>query len=196
MGLDMTFTELKFLVRSDLHRYAGTTSLPIFLHHYVRTPGFRYSFYMRLCAFLAKRPLLRYGVRHLCLLKLNRLGVRFGISIPYTTSVGPGLYIGHHGGIVVNDEAVIGRNCNLSHDVTIGQSNRGARRGCPQIGDNVYIAPGSRLIGRITVGDHAAIGANAVVTRDVPAHAVVAGIPAEVISMEGSAGYVNRTDYR
>lgn len=191
----MTFKELRYLIRSDLHRYAGTTSLLVFLRHYFGTPGFRYSFYLRLCAFLAKQPLLRHGVRQIFLFKLNRIGVRFGISIPYTTSIGPGLYIGHHGGIVVNDEAIIGRNCNLSHDVTIGQSNRGPRRGCPLIGDNVYIAPGSRLFGRIVVGNNAAIGANAVVTRDVPDHAVVAGVPAKVISFDGSAGYVNRIDY-
>lgn len=150
---------------------------------------------MRLCRYLASRPFFRLGLRHVISFKLARLEVRYGISIPYTTRIGPGLYIGHFGGIVINPEAVLGRNCNISHGVTIGQTNRGPRKGCPTLGDNVYIGPGAVLIGRIVIGSNVAIGANSVVTRDVPDHAVVAGIPGAVISRNGSAGYVNRTDY-
>ncbi len=63
------------------------------------------------------------------------------------------------------------------------------------IGNNVFIGAGAKIIGRIHVGDGAAIGANAVVTRDVPAGVAVAGVPARVVSEQGSEGYVNRTDY-
>ncbi|MGE5865508.1 MAG: serine O-acetyltransferase, partial [Rhizobacter sp.] len=106
-----------------------------------------------------------------------------------------GFYIGHFGGIVVNGESVIGKNCNISQGVTLGQANRGRNKGCPIVGDNVYIGPGAKLVGAVRIGDNVAIGANAVVTRDVPDNAVVVGIPARVISHEGSAGYVNNTDY-
>lgn len=191
----MTFRAFRFLVRSDLFRYEGHTSAMVFIRHYVRTPGFRYSFYMRLCQYLATHPLFRLGLRHAISLKLTRLDIRYGISIPYTTRIGPGLYIGHFGGIVVNPDAVLGRNCNLSHGVTIGQSNRGTRKGCPSIGDNVYIGPGAVLIGRIKIGNDVAVGANSVVTHDIPDHAVVAGVPGKVISLNGSTGYVNRIDY-
>ena len=61
------------------------------------------------------------------------------------------------------------------------------------MGDNVYIAPGSKLIGGITLGNGTAVGANAVVTKDTPENAVVVGIPAEVISLKGSGEYVIRT---
>jgi len=109
--------------------------------------------------------------------------------------VGSGLYIGHFGGIHINGFAVIGNNCNIQQDVTLGKVNRGARAGAPVIGNNVFIGAGAKILGRIHVGDGAAIGANAVVTRDVPAGMAVAGVPARVISDQGSAGYVNRTNY-
>ena len=63
------------------------------------------------------------------------------------------------------------------------------------IGRNVYIGPGAKIVGAVHVGDDVAIGANCVVTDDVPDHAVVVGVPGRVISFDGSAGYVNRTDY-
>ena len=109
--------------------------------------------------------------------------------------MGAGLYIGHFGGIHVNEGAVIGNNCNIQQDVTLGKANRGKKAGAPVIGNNVFIGAGAKIIGRIHVGDGAAVGANAVVTKDVPAGAAVAGVPARVVSEQGSEGYVNRTDY-
>jgi serine O-acetyltransferase len=79
--------------------------------------------------------------------------------------------------------------------VTLGKVNRGEKKGYPVIGDNVYIGPGAKIVGKIKIGNHVAIGANCVVTRDIPDHGVVVGIPGEVISFEGSSGYINKTDY-
>jgi serine O-acetyltransferase len=79
--------------------------------------------------------------------------------------------------------------------VTIGQSNRGKRKGCPTIGNEVYIGPGAKIFGNIKIGNNVAIGANSVVTRDIPDNAVVVGIPGNVISYNGSDGYINRIDY-
>ena len=120
---------------------------------------------------------------------------KFGCSIPHSKSIGRGLYLGHIRDIVINERAVIGENCNISQGVTIGQANRGRRKGTPVIGCNVYIGPGAKIVGAVQVGDHVAIGANCVVTDDVPDYAVVVGVPGRVISFEGSAGYVHRTDY-
>jgi len=90
---------------------------------------------------------------------------------------------------------VIGKNCNISHQVTLGIANRGTHKGVPIIGDNVYIGPGAKIIGDINIGNNVAIGANCVVTKDVPDNAVVVGVPGKVISYEGSMGYVNKTNY-
>ena len=125
-------------------------------------------------------------------IKILLMQRHYGIQIPESTRIGEGFYIGHFGTIVVNAKAVIGKNVNISQGVTIGVANRGRHKGVPIIGDSVYIGPGAKIIGNIVVGNNVAIGANAVVVSDVPENACVAGIPAKVISMNGSEGYVNR----
>jgi serine O-acetyltransferase len=191
----MTWSRCRGLIRSDLWRYTGTCGVAAWLKCFFCIPGFRYTVLLRFYAYARHALWCQLGVRHLTVLLLRHYGIGFGIDISRDTQIGSGLYIGHYGGIVVNSAVVIGNNCNLSHGVTLGQSNRGDRAGCPTIGDNVYIAPGAKVIGRIHVGDHAAIGANAVVVEDVPAGGVVGGVPARVISSGGSEGYINRTDY-
>lgn len=117
-----------------------------------------------------------------------------GIDIPVDADIGPGLYIGHYGGIVLHPRTVLGENCNLSQGVTIGEGGRGENRGVPRIGNRVYIGPGAKVFGNITVGDDVAIGANAVVTRSLPDRAVAVGIPARVINLNGSADFIKFAD--
>jgi serine O-acetyltransferase len=107
------------------------------------------------------------------LLLYRRMRIKWGIEIPRSAEIGAGLFIGHFGGIVVASEARIGSNVEISHQVTIGISGQGDRRGCPTIGNNVYIAPGAKIFGKIRIGDNVKIGANAVVHKDVPDNAVV-----------------------
>jgi len=153
-------------------------------------PGFRYTFWMRTAGYLRGRPFLHVPYWIACL-HVHRLGIKYGISIPHTIQIGPGLFIGHFGGIVVNDVVSIGCNCNLSRGVTIGQRNRGVYKGCPNIGDYVCIGAGACILGAIPVGSHATIGAHAVVVRDVRDNEVVVGNPARVVSTRGSRDYVN-----
>jgi serine O-acetyltransferase len=117
-----------------------------------------------------------------------------GISLPYAAQIGPGLYIGHFGGIIVNHETVIGANCNLSQGVTIGVSGYGSRRGIPVIGDRVYICANAVVAGRITVGHDVVIGGNSLVTDDVPNHVTVVGVPAVVVSQHGSEPYIQGSE--
>lgn len=133
-----------------------------------------------------KRPLLVAAV-------VWQKGVEIvtGISLPYSATLGPGLYIGHFGPIVVNGGAVMGERCNLSQGVTIGVSGRGERRGVPVIGSRVYIGANAVVAGRIRVGDDAVVGANSLVTTDVPPHTTVVGVPARVVSDAGSAEYLS-----
>lgn len=191
----MTFQRFKSIVASDLYRHAGVIDVRAFWHHFLWTPGFRYTFMLRLYRYARDSRWAGFGFRQFVSLQLHRYSIRYGISISPDAKIGPGFYIGHFGGIVVNQDAVIGNNCNISQDVTIGQINRGPAAGCPIIGDDVYIGPGAKIIGRIRIGDRAAIGANAVVIHDVPESTSVGGIPARVLSDKGSEGYVNRTDY-
>ncbi|MDF7806161.1 serine O-acetyltransferase, partial [Pontiellaceae bacterium B12219] len=157
--------------------------------------AYRYNFWMRTGYFLRQKKLTRYTLFPIARLILRHLSFQMGISIPLTTQIDSGFYIGHFGGIVVNGRSIIGKNCNISQGVTLGQANRGKNKGCPTIGDHVYIGPGAKIVGAVRVGNNVAIGANCVVTKDIPDNAVVVGIPGKVISYDGSAGYVNRTDY-
>jgi len=185
---------LAYLIRADLYRYDGARGLKGFIAKYLRVPGFRFTFWMRFSTALREAPLL-YPLYLMAIWQRRRLEHKFGIAIHRTTCIGPGLFIPHFGGIVVHGEAVIGRNCNLSQGVTIGQTNRGDRQGCPVIGDSVYLGPGCKVIGRVIIGSNVAIGANAVVTHDVQDGEVAVGVPARVISHQGSVGYIDWTDY-
>lgn len=191
----MTYREYRYLVLSDLYRISDRLDAAALLNHVLRGSAFKYNFWMRTCAYTRTQPLLHVLVYPVARRLLTHYTYKFGISIPFETTVGSGFYIGHFGGIVVNEKSVIGRNCNISHGVTLGESNRGEKKGCPVLGDNVYIGPGAKIVGAVRIGNDVAIGANCVVTKDIPDHAVVVGIPGRVISEEGSAGYVNRTDY-
>jgi serine O-acetyltransferase len=113
--------------------------------------------------------------------------IAWGIAIPRSARIGPGLYIGHFGGITISHSAVIGRNCNLSHGITVGVSGHGEKCGVPVIGDDVYIAPGACLFGKIVIGNNAKIGANAVIHKDVPENAVAVMDPGfRVVSHTGN----------
>ena len=178
-----------------MYRYAGNSTFSSFVYNIFFYPGFKYSFWMRTCAYLKSHPIFRYLFFPIAWLILQHYEYKYGISISYQTQIGSGLYIGHFGSIVVNQYTVIGINCNLSHQVTLGKANRGERKGYPVIGNNVYIGPGAKLVGNVHVGNNVAIEANCVVTKDVPDNAVVVGVPGKVISLEGSIGYINNTNY-
>ena len=154
------------------------------------SPGFRYTVIWRWNCFLAARPGLRLLLGVPSRWAYGHYTYKYGISIPLETRIGPGLYIGHFGGIHVNEHVVIGANCNLNQGVTIGKHSRGERKGCPTLGDGIYVGPGAKIFGGIRIGHDVAIGANAVVTRDLPDHAVAVGVPARVISQAGAAGYI------
>ena len=104
----------------------------------------------------------------------------FTTSIPYTATIGRNAYFNNWGmGIVIHRRVVIGENCRIGHGVTIG--GRSDHYEVPVIGNDVLIGVGATILGPVKVGDHATVGANAVVIEDVPPHAVVVGIPARVI---------------
>jgi serine O-acetyltransferase len=181
------------LIRADLNRYGSGMSVPALLRRYWSTPGFRYSFWMRLTNHARNKSVIWRPAYYLCRLILNHQSLKYGISIPYNTRIGPGLYIGHYGGIVLNDMALIGCDCNINHSVTIGVKYGGKNPGVPVIGDRAFLGPGCVVIGGITLGNDVAVGANAVVLESVPDSGVVAGVPARLVSLRGSMEYMVNT---
>ncbi len=103
-----------------------------------------------------------------------------GISIDCNARIGAGFYIGHFGQIFVHGASVLGDNCSISQGVTVGTLALG-KKDAPVIGRNVYIGAGAKVLGGITIGDNARIGANAVVIHNVPENATAVGIPARII---------------
>ena len=112
---------------------------------------------------------------------------KYGLSI-LSDHIGDGLFIGHGHGINVHPSAVIGKNCNLNKNVTVGESMRGTRKGAPVIGNDVWIGTGAIVVGKITVGDDVLIAPNAFVNTDVPAHSVVTGNPCVIKPKEDATG--------
>jgi len=111
-----------------------------------------------------------------------------GISIPYNCNIGPGMLIGHFSGIMIAGNVKIGKNCTLHQGVTIGLAGREGEKGVPTLGNDVFIGAGAVVLGKIKIGDSVAIGANAVVSDDMPDNAVVVGNKAKIINYNSSRG--------
>jgi serine O-acetyltransferase len=108
-----------------------------------------------------------------------------------TAEIGPGLYLGHHGGLWVNPAASIGANCNLGQGVIIGMA--GSAEAAPTLGDRVWVGPHAVITGAIRVGDESVVGANSLVATDVPPKGLVVGVPARLLGYSGSAHLIRQT---
>lgn len=172
----MSKLSYKLLRKSDLTRLGGKSSEVSYLLKI-----------FRLCQ-TATNPLLFMLWRYLFrFAKRNRM-----IEIYGKCNIGPGLYLGHAYAITINDAAVIGANCNIHKGVTIGQENRGKRKGAPSIGNCVWIGVNATVVGKITIGDDVLIAPNTFVNCDIPSHSIVYGNPCVIIHRDNAtAGYIN-----
>lgn len=111
---------------------------------------------------------------------------RTGIEIHPGAKIGNELFIDHGHGVVIGETAVVGDNCTIYHQVTLGGT--GHVKHCkrhPTVGNNVLIGAGSKILGPVMIGDNAMIGAGSVVVDDVPAGTTVTGVKARVIKVDG-----------
>lgn len=116
------------------------------------------------------------------------MSIHLGFTIPINI-FGPGLCIAHRGTIVINKETRIGENCRIHACTNIGTGRGGIS--APQIGNNVYIGPGAKIFGDITIADNIAIGANSVVNKSFFEKGIsIAGVPAKKINNKGSDGII------
>lgn len=149
----------------------------------------RYTVILRKIEYLTncKKGLLWKTILYLYKFRLYRLSIKTGISI-YHNSFGPGLALFHHGTIVVNPTAKIGRDCQIYCGTNIASN--------VVIGDKVFIAPGVVISDGVTIGDGVRIGANSVVTKSILQNNItVAGAPAIKVSNKGTdSHYVGGTE--
>ena len=104
-----------------------------------------------------------------------------GIEIHPGAKIGKRLFIDHGMGIVIGETATIGSDCTIYHGVTLGGTGKEKKKRHPDIGNNVMIGCGAKVLGPIKIGDNVKIGANAVVLKDVEKNTTVVGIPSKVI---------------
>lgn len=108
-----------------------------------------------------------------------------GIEIHPAASIGMGLFIDHGMGVVIGETTIIGENVTLYQGVTLGGTGKEKGKRHPNIGDNVVIGAGAKILGNITIGDNSYVGANAVVLRDVEPNSTVVGVPGRITKQDG-----------
>jgi serine O-acetyltransferase len=111
----------------------------------------------------------------------------YGIELPYTVKLGRRVIIEHQGCIVIHGGAQIGDDCIIRQGVTLGNRTLDRPYDAPKLGNRVNVGAGAKILGAVTIGDGASIGANAVVLIDVPAGAIAVGIPAKILERTTSA---------
>ena len=148
----------------------------------------RYIHLMRKAQF--SKGLLQLFYRFL----LKRMSIKYGLEISWQLKVGKGLYLGHAYNITINPKCEIGEWCNIHKGVTIGQQNRGKKKGCPKIGNRVWIGVNATIVGKIEIGDDVLIAPNSYVNCDVPSHSVVIGNPCVIHHRDNATEYyINNT---
>ncbi|ARV13816.1 serine O-acetyltransferase [Polaribacter sp. SA4-12] len=170
-------------------KYSGKSSLVLLL----TTQGLWALFVYRSSNYIYKSKLPSIIKKPLLLVSIifqKWIEIVSGISIPYSCSIGHSFYIGHFGGIIINSNAIIGNNCNISQGVTIGVSGRGNKRGVPVLDDNIYIGANSVLAGNIKIGSNCVIAANSLIIDNIEKNSTVIGVPAKIINNLGSKGYI------
>ena len=173
------------MIKQDLHRAylfaRGSKAKRICMC--LRSPGVQAVALYRMAHWLRTQPfIVRLLLRPFVAWQGHRIRSKWGIFIGPEAEIGPGFYIWHYGSIFVAGEVVAGENFTLTHEITLGYSKARNILGFPSFGDNVYIAPGAKIAGRIKIGNNVKIGANAVVEKNIPDNAVVQIRPMLVVT--------------
>lgn len=161
-----------FYIKCDLYRYAGNNDFKSFIKQYLFSEGFRFTFWLRACYFLRKKKKWKYTIFPFARFIYNHYRIKYGYDIPYSIDIGPGLLIFHIGGIVISAKK-IGKNATISHCTTIGMKIKNGTMQFPEIGDNLYLAPGAKIVGGIKIGNNVAVSTNTVVFESVDNDSIV-----------------------
>lgn len=178
----MTRKEMYGLIKSDLNRLGVKKNYVLGgAKCYILWASFKITYWFRRCSYWhSKQGFIAEIALSICNLIYKHYQFKLGIDMSYKASVGKGLQFIHFSGIVVSQDATIGDNCTIYQCVTIGKTGD---KGAPKIGDNCIFYAGAKILG-VKVGNNVEVGANAVVLKDCPDNAIVAGVPARIIRIK------------
>lgn len=129
-----------------------------------------------------ERTLYLHHIPLLPMVIKTAIRILWGGVVPYQAEIGEGTVLGYQAlGVVIHKRCVIGKNCHISQNVTMGGTSEIYE--VPVLGDNVSVGAGANIIGPVHIGNNAVIGAGAVVISDIPENAVAVGVPAKVIKI-------------
>lgn len=168
------------LFAKDLYRYYGDKGENL-LQRLLRPTELKYLALFRKAGSCKFKPLKAYYT-----VKLKLMSYKTHIQIPARTTIGEGFYIGHTGRVIINPDAVLGKNINISTGVVIGAENRGKRKGAPTFDGDCWIGANAVIVGNVKIGEDVMIAPLSFVNVDVPAHSIVIGNPAKIIHKENA----------
>ena len=172
----MNYNEFKILVNSDLNAINNRGGI---LKNLLFNESFSFTFWFRVGTWLANRH-HKFLFFFFSIFYRRKMRKTYR-QIPIGTQIGGGFRLIHYGTVVVHRCAIIGTNCTMFHNVTVGKTQKGV----PVIGDNVTIGANATIVGPVNIGNNVTIGAGSVIVKDVPDNACVAGNPGKVVSNNG-----------
>ena len=194
--MQMLWRDVKEYIKCDLYRnYKSCTKWDVIKAALTTNSTMGVLFYYRVCHYFAelrKKNIVQYFLHCICYVRFQHLQRICGIELNQHTEIGYGLRLPHRGGIVIHTRAVIGNNCEIMQGVTIGNNIIKSRDKVAVIGDEVLICSGVKIIGEIKIGSTVIVGANAVVTHDIPDNTIVAGVPARKIGICDDRFVINK----
>lgn len=151
-------------------------------------PGFRAIAVYRFGVWRMQKPkLLRAPLSLLYKSLYRKMRNGYGIDLPYTVKLGRRVVIEHQNGIIIHGYSEIGDDSIIRQGVTLGNRYLDRPFDAPKLGARVNVGAGAKILGKVTLGDGASVGANAVVLNDIPAGQTAVGIPAKILKPKDTA---------
>ena len=147
---------------------------------------FLYSGFKAVRAYRKANWFYRHNMKFMARFISQRARKKTGIEIHPGATIGKNLFIDHGMGVVIGETTIIGDNCTLYQNVTLGGTGKDHGKRHPTLGNNVLVGAGAKVLGPFTVGDNARVAAGAVVLDAVPPNATAVGVPARVVRVNGA----------
>lgn len=155
--------------------------------HQLSTPFLYYKGFHALEAWRIAHWLWHQGRTTLALFFQHRISCEFGVDIHPAAEIGHGVMLDHASGVVIGETARVGNNVSIMQSVTLGGTGKENGDRHPKIGNGVLLSAGAKILGNITIGEGAMVGAGSVVLKPVEPHTIVAGVPAKLVGRPSSA---------